>query len=222
MFCTNCGKEIQENSKFCTYCGKQVMDNIAVPVLPDNKPKVHSKKKGIVIAIISILICVSVVIAIVSSIKSPEEILTDNDWYREIYVDCEYYDWSGKEGYYFDAECRKYIFYSDGETEITSYEIGNGGVYGPFSYEITSENIPSSIDWAEEVWENRRPEWEILDDKTLEYEGDHYKWDDEKETHCDCDDNCEHDKTWYITNEYLRIGSYTYTSEKPSSLNTDD
>ena len=51
----------------------------------------------------------------------------------------------------------------------------------------------------------------------------YYLWDDEKETHCDCDDyDCKHDKTWYITEEHLRIGSETYTSKKPSSLHVGD
>ena len=28
MFCSNCGKEIAEDSKFCQYCGKANINNV--------------------------------------------------------------------------------------------------------------------------------------------------------------------------------------------------
>ena len=102
-----------------------------------------------------------------------------------------------------------------------SYEIGGYDVYGPYSYEITSENIPANIGWRENIW-NTHYSWDVLDKNELKYDGDYYSWDDEKDTHCDCDDDCKHDQTWYITDKYLRIGSLTYTSKKPSSLHVDD
>ena len=225
MFCKHCGNQIGDYDKFCKECGNQIIKDIETSANTTTTSKFYSKKKGIVVGVISVLLCVAIIITIVFAIKSPEEILKDNEWYSDIDVDCEYHDWSsigdGK-GYWISADCRKIVFYHYGEAETTSYTIGGGGgVYGPYSYEINSENIPLSAPWRENVWDNT-DKWEIIDKDTLKYDGGYYLWDDEKETHCDCDDyDCKHDKTWYITEEYLRIGSATYTSKKPSSLHVD-
>ena len=225
MFCPYCGSQISGCDKFCTKCGKQTTDNTTMSASAANVPKSYGKKKGIVIGAISVFLCVVIIVAICFAIKSPEELLKDNEWYGEMDVDCEYHDWSSigdGEGYWFQAECDAVIFYSDGKSRQMSYEIGNGGVYGPFSYKITSENIPSNIKWRKDIW-NTYYSWEVLDKNALKYHNDYYAWDDEKDTHCNCGDSeCRHSDTWYVTSKYLRIGQTTYTSQKPASLHVED
>jgi len=69
MFCSNCGKEIDENSKFCPNCGKEMLlssekDNKDEP----KEKKVKNKKKVIIFSIISILIIISISIIVFSRV----------------------------------------------------------------------------------------------------------------------------------------------------------
>ncbi len=241
--CLFCGKELREGARFCSHCGQeQVLDsaedsvgsdvqstNYVVPAPEEppvtdadgETPSSHGKKKGIVIGIVSALLCFVLILVLCFSLKSPEDILTDHSWYGEIDVDCDYYDWSDVDGYFFSASCRKKIFYSNGEARNIYYEIGNGGVVGPFRSEVTKDNIPPHAKWGKTAGYSDK--WEVLDDKTLKYDGEYYSWDKTKDTRCDCDDHyCKHRNTWYITRGNLRIGNRNYTSKKPDRLFIDD
>ena len=221
MFCSNCGKKIIGDERFCTQCGK--------PLTPGPAAKSNGPKIAVIAVVTACLICLAAVafIMLINGGKPPKEILIGNKWYEEPDVNCEYNDWSsiGKgEGYWFHALCDQTVFYSYGEAETVTYKIGGWGtVYGPFPYEITADNIPSHLEWEKhhKVYEMT---WEILEDNTLKCDGDYYLWDQNGETHCNCDDSdCRHEKTWFVTGEYLRIGdSDTLVSKKPSSLRIDD
>ena len=63
----------------------------------------------------------------------------------------------------------------------------------------------------------------MIDINTLKFDDEYYSWDDDKDLYCYCDDrSCEHQDTWYITKDYLRIGADTFMSEKPEGLNVDE
>lgn len=51
MYCTNCGKEIDDDARFCSYCGAKT-DNyqIAVNYQPTNEVKPEQKTNGLAIA----------------------------------------------------------------------------------------------------------------------------------------------------------------------------
>lgn len=230
MFCSKCGKENLSTDKYCFNCGNPLNETTT----PDGV-KHNGKKTAITVAVVAIFLCFAIVLGIISIFtitfivnkKSPENLLADNEWYSDVDVTCEYYDWSsidGGKGYWITAYCSKSVFYSYGKVETTEYEIGgDGSVHGPFSYEIDSENIPSYIEWRKDI-RDRTLSWRILKKNTLNVDEDeYYLWDDEKDTHCYCEDyECEHRNTWYVTKEYLRIGRVTYCSEKPECLNVDD
>lgn len=219
MFCPNCGKEVPENENFCSNCGKKLVD--------ESQKKTNGKTVGMIVAVISLFLLLGV-IALIGSVgfgQSPEELLVQNKWYSGLTVNCDYYEAMGewKAGYWFSAQCYETVFYSYGESERALYRIGGyGSAYGPYSYEINEDNIPSTIEWKKEK-KTHEETWEILEENTLKCDGDHYLFDDDEDTHCNCeDDDCRHEKTWYITQEYLRIGRDTYESQKPSALHPED
>jgi len=218
MFCKFCGSQMKADAKFCPKCGKQKVKNETI--VNNSKTQRTNKKITLITVIGLVLVCA---ILFLSGSKSPAELLKNNAWYKT-FVDCEYYDWSYDDfvaGYYFSADCDKIVFHSDGKAEVTFYRTpGAGGERGPFASKINIDNMPPGTEWREVNTKNYS--WELVDDDTLKYKGDYYSWDDSEETQCECDDyECKHEKTWYITDEYLRIGKYTYTTEKPSSFNIE-
>ena len=224
MFCPNCGKEISDSTKFCTYCGYQIASSEVVTVNLNDATKNQAKNKKMIFAILSILLCVAIVmVVVIATQKSPKELLVENKWYYDFEVDCEYIDFTygdTRPGYWFSAVCKQEVFFSYGETENTVYLIGGyGSSYGPFSYEITADNIPSNIEWRKEV-KDYSDDWEILNENVLKYNTSYYIWDDAKEANCNCKNksNCNHRKTWCVTKNYLRIGVHTYSSHKPAAL----
>jgi hypothetical protein len=227
MFCPNCGKEIVTVAKFCPHCGYKIASDATQPDNLNPIPKSKAKTKKTVIAIVAVLLCIAIGITIFfATSKSPKELLTENQWYENFKVNCEYYEFSyqdQKPGYWFSAWCEGTLFRSYGETEHIVYRIGGyGSAYGPFSYEITTENIPAHIEWQKEV-KDYSNFWEILEDDTLKYNGEYYLWDDTKSALCECDTSeCNHKRTWCVTKDYLRIGRYTYSSQKPKGANLPD
>jgi len=221
MFCPNCGKEVIGNERFCTQCGNSLVSGPAA--------KSNGKKIAIIACVVVCLICLVslVLVMLINGGKPPREILTENKWYGELEVDCEYNDWTSigeGEGYWFYAICEQTVFYSYGEAEYITYKIGGWGtVYGPFSYEITADNIPANLDWEKHHYVYGS-NWEILEDNTLKCDGEYYLWDENGETHCNCDSgDCRHEKTWFVNGDFLRIGDDdTLVSKKPAALRIDD
>ena len=39
MYCPECGKQIEDNSKFCRYCGNQISANVSSPARAEAKPR---------------------------------------------------------------------------------------------------------------------------------------------------------------------------------------
>lgn len=56
MFCKNCGKQIDDNANFCEYCGNSTSDNPIMFASENNPVSNKSKKKIIIISVISALI----------------------------------------------------------------------------------------------------------------------------------------------------------------------
>lgn len=56
MFCKNCGKQIDDNANFCEYCGNSTSDNPIMFASENNPASNKSKKKIIIISVISALI----------------------------------------------------------------------------------------------------------------------------------------------------------------------
>lgn len=228
MYCIYCGKEISNDSHFCIHCGKQVSKPVNTTANNSKFTISGRLKKGIIIGILSVCLCIALIFILRPDedirIKSPEKLLKNSVWYGELDVGNTQYGDSSE--YYYWAECVKRVFYSDGMEKATYYNAGDGwNVYGPVPYKMTSEDFPVNLDWAIEEGYYKR-EWEVLEDDVLKYDGRYYVWDEDKDTHCDCDindqDDCQHYETWYVTKKYLRIGNDTFTPQKPRALNVDD
>lgn len=56
MFCKNCGKQLDDNANFCEYCGNSTGDNPIMFASENNPASNKSKKKIIIISVISALI----------------------------------------------------------------------------------------------------------------------------------------------------------------------
>ncbi len=77
MFCSKCGKEVQENARFCASCGNRVEQKITkenVALNEDKSPKTQKSKK----ALISI-ICVMVGVLLIASCVFVAISMIDND-----------------------------------------------------------------------------------------------------------------------------------------------
>lgn len=98
MYCRNCGKEVEENTKFCGYCGT----NVILPETPNNQPEPEveiseeekkSQKEAIIAALIGaflffcpiildnsnigmITIPFGIIILIYSRVKAPKNPVT--------------------------------------------------------------------------------------------------------------------------------------------------
>lgn len=61
MFCQNCGKEIQDNTKFCNHCGaqQQISEHTASApqITKDQQPAKNVKKKANPIVVLAIVLC---------------------------------------------------------------------------------------------------------------------------------------------------------------------
>lgn len=137
MFCSNCGKEIQDSAKFCNGCGNVVSGSKAQTSASSSSPieklsKLSSGKKK-AIAIIS-GVAVLIIAAIIIIIKIYENKL-EGIWYMRPVVE------SPSESYGVILE-----FYDDGTG---------------MSYEYESYDGVSGLDSAEEF------EWDLDDDGNL-------------------------------------------------------
>lgn len=86
MFCTYCGKEIENGALFCSECGKEVItqpseatgQDSAVTIITDNKPNTTDaenspkKKRGCLPGIIKALVFITVLVVIVSKVAGPK------------------------------------------------------------------------------------------------------------------------------------------------------
>ncbi len=54
MFCSKCGKQLEDNTRFCPQCGHSIVNEVAVSVKEEDKPIItKSNKKGNVTSWIS-------------------------------------------------------------------------------------------------------------------------------------------------------------------------
>lgn len=73
MFCMNCGKKIDDNSKFCQFCGSPIKDNVSQS-MPQQQPQIPVRKKVNPILVGSIgLGCLAVVLCGVHFLSSDKQ-----------------------------------------------------------------------------------------------------------------------------------------------------
>ena len=64
MFCSECGKEIADNSKFCPECGKPISHEVSKPESQTKEKKEGLKKQSIVFSIIIVFATIVIVMAL--------------------------------------------------------------------------------------------------------------------------------------------------------------
>ena len=67
MYCTKCGKQIEDDSKFCIYCGCEVEEQQSKPVKNNKKKKQSSSILGVLI-VVGIPIFIGVAILVINTI----------------------------------------------------------------------------------------------------------------------------------------------------------
>lgn len=156
MFCSNCGKEIQDSAKFCKYCSAAVSDDkepekaVASSVSDEpEKPAISSvseetttaqdDKRRIIITCIVLGIILLIALIVVSASANHENKLTSNVWYEKT---------TGSED-----SGRVLTFYEDGTCLYKLY-LGANNLYKSY---IT--------------------DWDLLDDDVLAFKDEFYPYD---------------------------------------------
>ncbi len=179
MFCSNCGNETSENAKFCGYCGNRLNNtNLPFPHQSGSTISRSSNRKSLITSIsIALIVLIIAGLFYFNSKSFLEKRLTSKTWYQ--HPDIEYMGRYIEYGSIVD-------FYSNGESE--------------------------SVDYVryEDNWISRgpveSPNWEIMNDKTLYFDGDYYEWKEE----------------WNFRGKYLHIGDTTYYSKDIYNYNEDE
>lgn len=215
MYCSNCGKEISENTRFCETCGKQVLvESVVVNQNAAKKGlKVSAKSLSaiiilIVAAITTFLIAITFLItgvAFVTNQNSLDKKLMNNTWWEEIQFFNNYSESSGC--YHVTARCDRITFCPSGNVRCEEFDFGWGSY--TFAHKINKENMPLYFSFPEASSDNDML-WELLDDKELLLDNTYYKWSRRKA-----------EDTWYLKGNTLRIGYTYFTSENPG-VNVDD
>ena len=68
MYCTKCGKQIEDDSKFCIYCGCEVEQEQQTRTIKNNKRKKNSSSILGVFAAISFFIFIGIVIFVINTL----------------------------------------------------------------------------------------------------------------------------------------------------------
>ena len=82
MFCSNCGKEIGEDSKFCQYCGKANINNMEILIDKNKQQKTNEEKSTFVGALI--ILAIFVIICIVQIAKEASNSTSATQTQQEI------------------------------------------------------------------------------------------------------------------------------------------
>lgn len=72
MYCTNCGKEIPDQSEFCEHCGAKLSENQESEV-PVPSPKVSGKKTKLAAAVVVCVVAAAAVIGIPRLFQNPKQ-----------------------------------------------------------------------------------------------------------------------------------------------------
>lgn len=122
MFCSNCGKEIQDSARFCNGCGNAVSGGKAQSSASSSSPieklsKLSPSKKKTIAIISGVAVVALVLIVVFINSMSLENRLTANTWYQ----------------------IPEYEYRNVGRT-IKFYDNGDGVTY---SYDYPNESDPS-------------------------------------------------------------------------------
>ena len=170
MFCSKCGRELEEGSSFCVHCGEKITNTATKSALKIGDIKnILKSRKVIKYAIVGVVIVfVIILISYFNSVSYIEKKLARETWYET--PDYDNGVWRGS-----IAE-----FHLNGDTEIEYY--------------IKSPYIYYGEEWSGGDVES--PNWEIMEDKTLYFDGEYYEWGDE----------------WYLRGDTLKIGDSIYSA----------
>lgn len=164
MYCSNCGKEINENGKYCPYCGNPIQiqkeeneaesekntDNGGFHT--DNR---HSKrvimknKKGIVIGFLILIVVLIVVIPLATG-NGSEETIEKLLEYTELYQTDSGYVFSSDEGWELNyTDVNEYAKIEETQVEncvSDAFGIADVGSDGTFSYDYDTKNLNAYFD----------------------------------------------------------------------------
>ncbi|MBP1573583.1 MAG: zinc-ribbon domain-containing protein [Oscillospiraceae bacterium] len=132
MFCSNCGKEIQDTAKFCNGCGNAVSGGKAQPSASSSSPieklsKLSPSKKKAIAIISGVAVVAIVLIVVFINSMSLENRLTANTWYEV--PDYDYH-----------AFGHVVKFYDNGDGEMNIYYARKSPSNKKFEWKLTDDN----------------------------------------------------------------------------------
>ncbi|MBQ4096488.1 MAG: zinc ribbon domain-containing protein [Oscillospiraceae bacterium] len=131
MFCSNCGKEIQDSAKFCNGCGNEVSGSKAQTSASSSSPieklsKLSSGKKKKIAIISGVAVVALVLIVVFINSMSLENRLTANTWYEVPEYEGHDIGWVVK-------------FYDNGDGEINMYTSIKSPQDKKFEWKLTDD-----------------------------------------------------------------------------------